>query len=49
MEHMRKEIHVTADSVCHKVYIYRWTSLKSIHGVKQRASFQQEVVLVLAN
>ena len=48
LEDTSQEIPVTTDPVCHKIHINRRTSLKSIHGIKQRAAFQQEFVLVLA-
>ena len=48
LEDTSQEIPVTTDPVCHKIHINRRTSLKSIHGIKQRTAFQQEIVLVQA-
>ena len=48
LEHVRKEIPITANSICHEINIYCRTCLKSVHSIKQRATFQQKIVLILA-
>ena len=49
LEHTCQKLSVTTNFLGHKIHIYRRTSFKAIHCIKQRTAFQQKIVFILTH